>query len=374
MTGAATKIQAFVRARQTYRAWENTTYPYLIRWKQQTAVVADNLVSELLEDEVIPDVLIDIFSHAGDVDDPFAPNPEEDRQVWSLWVEIVNEVVAELGDGICRQVIQSFVNGYLQTRREAEQISPDPVAVVIEDIAGEVADDAAKKIVGECINEMVQSYLRQQTADDFLNTTLQPLIAEVAHLAMDDLEVDNIVADMVEEYILATSQEVASESFLEMKDTIFDERQRRQYSEVAEAAQRIFDNTSLRMLVRTMATNAESILMRDYMNRLASGMLGKLVWFGFSGFFSGLFNLIHFVFGIGPFYVMFSSSVRAYFFFFVFCICSSNHFCKTSTCTKTRQRHASQSSHASFSSRSDLTHRHSSNADDVAGTIDQRRG
>ena len=364
MTGAATKIQAFVRARQTYRAWENTTYPYLIRWKQQTAVVADNLVSELLEDEVIPDVLIDIFSHAGDVDDPFAPNPEEDRQVWSLWVEIVNEVVAELGDGICRQVIQSFVNGYLQTRREAEQISPDPVAVVIEDIAGEVADDAAKKIVGECINEMVQSYLRQQTADDFLNTTLQPLIAEVAHLAMDDLEVDNIVADMVEEYILATSQEVASESFLEMKDTIFDERQRRQYSEVAEAAQRIFDNTSLRMLVRTMATNAESILMRDYMNRLASGMLGKIVWFGcFSGlFFLVCFSRVH--------WAIFSWS----FFFFVFCICSSNHFCKTSTCTKTRQRHASQSSHASFSSRSDLTHRHSSNADDVAGTIDQRRG
>jgi len=272
-------------------------------------VVADNLVSELLEDEVIPDVLIDIFSHAGDVDDPFAPNPEEDRQVWSLWVEIVNEVVAELGDGICRQVIQSFVNGYLQTRREAEQISPDPVAVVIEDIAGEVADDAAKKIVGECINEMVQSYLRQQTADDFLNTTLQPLIAEVAHLAMDDLEVDNIVADMVEEYILATSQEVASESFLEMKDTIFDERQRRQYSEVAEAAQRIFDNTSLRMLVRTMATNAESILMRDYMNRLASGMLGKIVWFGC---FSGLFSRVHFrVWNLGHFLMI----------FFIFCIC-----------------------------------------------------
>ena len=150
---------------------------------------------------------------------------------------------------------------------------------VIEDLSGEVSDDVVKKVVGECINEMVQSYLRQQTADDFLNTTLQPLIAEVAHLAMDDLEVENIVGNLVEDYILTTSQEVASESFLEMEDTIFGERQRRQYSEVAEASQRIFDNASLRMLVRTMATNAESILMRDYMDRLASGMLGKFLSF-----------------------------------------------------------------------------------------------
>ena len=42
----------------------------------------------------------------------------------------MTEVVSELGDGLCRQVIQSFVNGYLQVRREAEQISPDPVAIV----------------------------------------------------------------------------------------------------------------------------------------------------------------------------------------------------------------------------------------------------
>ena len=78
---------------------------------------------------------------------------------------------------------------------------------------------------------------------------------------------------------------MASESFFEMKDTIFNERQRRQYSEVAEAAQRIFDNTSLRMLIRTMATNAESILMRDYMNRLASGMMGECFFFFFFFFF-----------------------------------------------------------------------------------------
>ena len=278
MAEAATKIQTMFRSRFQRYVWENITYPALIRWRQQTSILAENLVSELLEDEVIPDVLIEIFSHAGDVDDPFAPNPDEDRHVWAMWSDIVNEVIADLGDGLCRQVIQSFVNGYLQTRREAEQISPDPVAIVIEDIVGEVADDVAKQLVGECITEMVQSYLRQQTADDFLNTTLQPLIAEVAHLAMDDLEVDNIVENMIEEYILNTSQEVASESFLEMKDIILGERQRRQYSEVSEAAERIFDNTSLRMLVRTMATNAESILMRDYMNRLASGMLVRTIF------------------------------------------------------------------------------------------------
>tara|TARA_B100000795_G_scaffold101704_1_gene74880 strand:+ start:631 stop:750 length:120 start_codon:yes stop_codon:yes gene_type:complete len=31
-------------------------YPALMRFQQQTLIVADNMVAELLEDEVIPDV------------------------------------------------------------------------------------------------------------------------------------------------------------------------------------------------------------------------------------------------------------------------------------------------------------------------------
>ena len=130
-----------------------------------------------------------------------------------------------------------------------------------------------KQIVSSSIGEMVQSYLRQQTADDFLNYTLQPLIEEVVMLAVDDIEVENVVDKMLAEYLQETCEEVAEESFLEMRDVISSERQSRQYADVASAAQRIFDNTSLRMLVRTMATSAESILMKEYMDRLVSGIM-----------------------------------------------------------------------------------------------------
>ena len=122
---------------------------------------------------------------------------------------------------------------------------------------------------------MVQSYLRKQAADDFLNYTMQPLIEEVAFLAFDDIEVENTVGKMIEAYVQETCAEVAEESFLEMRDVIFSERQSRQYVDVAAAATRIFDNASLRMLIRTISTNAESILMRDYMTRLASGMMSE---------------------------------------------------------------------------------------------------
>ena len=260
--------------RQASHRWENVTYPYLIRWRHQTAVVMDDLVEELLDDEVIPDVLIEIFSHAGDVDqDPFAPNPAEDRLVWGIWSEIVDNVVSDLGKGVAQQVIAAFVNTYLQQRREVQSKSMDPSAVVVEDIAIEVADSEVKSIVSDCISEMVQSYLRQQTADQFLNTTLQPLITEMALLALDDIEVDTVVNNMVEGFIHETSKEVAAEAFGDMQESIFGERQSHQYSDVAEAAKRIFDNTSLRMLVRTIATNSESILMREYMDKMASGMI-----------------------------------------------------------------------------------------------------
>ena len=53
---AATRIQAFVRTRLAILRWEHTMYPALMRFQQQTLIVADNMVAELLEDEVIPDV------------------------------------------------------------------------------------------------------------------------------------------------------------------------------------------------------------------------------------------------------------------------------------------------------------------------------
>ena len=65
------------------------------------------------------------------------------------------------------------------------------------------------------------------------------------------IEVENVVDNMLSDYLQETCEEVAQESCLEMRDIIFSERQSRQYADVANAATRIFDNTSLRMLVRT---------------------------------------------------------------------------------------------------------------------------
>ena len=63
---AAARIQAFTRMRQHSRRWVNITYPYLIRFRHVTTLVNDQIIDELLEDEIVPDVLIEIFSHAGD--------------------------------------------------------------------------------------------------------------------------------------------------------------------------------------------------------------------------------------------------------------------------------------------------------------------
>jgi hypothetical protein len=326
---AAARIQAFMRMRQNSRRWVNITYPYLIRFRHVTTLVNEQLIDELLEDEIVPDVLIEIFSHAGDDEvrdpflffrllcvylcarvcvcvsthpspsprvsplllslfksfptphtqgnDPFRPNPEQDRHVWTIWTEVMDETVTELADDVSRMVIRGYVNSYLQTRREKQQTALDPLSIVLQDYINEVTDLQIKQIVGASVQEMVQSYLRQQTADDFLNYTLQPLIEEVAMLAVDDIEVENVVNSMLSDYLRETCEEVAQESFVEMRDIIFSERQSRQYADVASAATRIFDNTSLRMLVRTMATNAESILMREYMNRLASGIMREFL-------------------------------------------------------------------------------------------------
>ena len=72
-----------------------------------------------------------------------------------------------------------------------------------------------------------------------------------------------------------TVAEVAKETFVEMEETIFRDRQNLQFHEVSTFASRIIEVASLRLLSRTIATNAESILVRQYMERLSSAMLVK---------------------------------------------------------------------------------------------------
>ena len=78
--------------------------------------------------------------------DPFRPNPEQDRQVWSIWTELMEETVEELSDMTARLVIRGFVNSYLQTRREEQQTALDPLSAVLEDYINEVADAGAPRI------------------------------------------------------------------------------------------------------------------------------------------------------------------------------------------------------------------------------------
>ena len=160
--------------------------------------------------------------------------------MWTIWTEVLDEAVAELAEDVSRTVIRGFVNSYLQTRREDQQTAVDPLSIVLQDYINEVTDLQIKQIVGASIQEMVQSYLRQQTADDFLNYTLQPLIEEVAMLAVDDIEVENVVDNMLSDYLQETCEEVAQESCLASCVTIiFSERQSRQHADIANAATRI---------------------------------------------------------------------------------------------------------------------------------------
>eukprot|EP00949_MAST-11_sp_MAST-11-sp1_P001052 g1052.t1 len=275
---AALTIQTLFRTFKLARNWRNFTKPRMIRMRQATLEVSEELLDELLEDEVIPDMLIEIFSHAGGEQDPFAPNPEEDRLAWSVWTDLVESVVAEIGKDVVSLEIRNFVNSYLHEKSEDEKQSKNPIDAVATDILDEVVAEDMRQIVGFSVQEMVSEYLFLQNFEEFLDKTMQPLVVEVALESIAENEVEAIVSNMIEGYVSETTREVVEEASAEMGKSVMQERQSKQFNLVKASAERILDTSFLRLLSRLIATNAESILMRDRMQTLAHSLIVRAVY------------------------------------------------------------------------------------------------
>ena len=69
-------------------------------------------------------------------------------------------------------------------------------------------------------------------------------------------------------FLAKPARVIAKESMLELKDIIHQERLATQFSIISASSERIVETMTLRMLALSLATNGETIIMKDRMSRL----------------------------------------------------------------------------------------------------------
>ena len=116
-------------------------------------------------------------------------------------------------------------------------------------------------------------HLFLQNYEEFLHASLDPILKEVVYDSIYDFNIETYVEGMLDDFFRETCTEIAKESMVELKDIIHQERLATQYSIISKTSARIVETMTLRMLALTLATNGETIIMKDRMSRLLDTMV-----------------------------------------------------------------------------------------------------
>ena len=169
---AVRKIQAVARMWLARRKWLGLSTEVMFGWRKAGHMIIDDLVEEVVVDGLIPDVLIEIFSHAGGRGDPFATNPAEDRASWGIYNMLVDEVVADMATVIVKKEIRGFVAHYLRAKEESKN-QFDPVEQCSQIVLNDALVEFVNDIVKESVSSMVSEYLFLQNYEEFLHTHIR---------------------------------------------------------------------------------------------------------------------------------------------------------------------------------------------------------
>ena len=154
----------------------------------------------------------------------------------------------------------------------------DPVEQCSQIVLNDALVEFVNDIVKESVSSMVSEYLFLQNYEEFLHAALDPILTEVVYDSVYDFNIETYVDGMLDEFFSETCTVIAKESMLELKDIIHQERLATQFSIISASSERIVETMTLRMLALSLATNGETIIMKDRMSRLLDTMIIRAIY------------------------------------------------------------------------------------------------
>ena len=145
----------------------------------------------------------------------------------------------------------------------------------MDDIVEECVAEEARAIVAESASEIVKEYIFLSAVDTFMESALKPIIADVARDAREEVAVGHMCDDFIAGLVGEIGRDLAAETLQEWELRSKMSKDLAEHAHVQLAAQRIIDRAALRQLSQMIASNGESILVGQMLDRLLESLVAR---------------------------------------------------------------------------------------------------
>ncbi|KAJ7333080.1 hypothetical protein OS493_018252 [Desmophyllum pertusum] len=234
--------------------------------KKHSRRFVEGLIDSFLTDEIIPDILIDVFSGEKflSVQDPRYKASER------VCREIIHQDVTAFIHEIAIGVFYSHGGSSLSRR--------DPLFTVCDDIVNEVVKESTAQLVRSAVDELVLGHMTVIKSgdwlEDFILETIQPMLPRVVTEAMQGSQYDVVIDDIIDDVTDPQLRQVIIEAWRDVVD-VDRNKQIKKVSVYAE--DHMLDALCLQHLLSQLAGDNLSLYFRDYTDQALDGMICRLL-------------------------------------------------------------------------------------------------
>ncbi|KNC48530.1 uncharacterized protein AMSG_04974 [Thecamonas trahens ATCC 50062] len=242
--------------------------------RQAAYAFVNELIDEFLEDEIVPDLLIDVLSQP---DAEFEVGSEQTRVEAWLVDEVVALVVPALAKQVALECTDELVKHYFINKAAA---LPDPHEVIVGDVIEAYVVAEAAAVVDEAVAELVTELLTESrvsdAADAIIDEVVAPMLGDIVRAAILDNAVDGVGAELYDEQLAAFIELVAEEEYAAAQGLEMASGQRLEFLQVSDvASSKLLDELIISHLLNVIGDGAEMALVDEYLDRTLNQMMAR---------------------------------------------------------------------------------------------------
>ncbi|KAK7106142.1 uncharacterized protein [Littorina saxatilis] len=188
--------------------------------------------------------------------------------------DIMSDGIRDLADDIVREVTTELNEEYMESKLPKR----DPLEDFLTTLLDDAVDLGLRDVVRECVIEMAQSYMTDETANNVYLELLHEELHRVIPGVLDDVHFDIVAMEFIEEEVIAAeAEEEAASVAAEMLQHYDNKITRRELKEVSKKANGLLgDSLLMNYMLSVIARQGKIWTQDDHNNRYLDDLIVNL--------------------------------------------------------------------------------------------------
>ncbi|XP_076438564.1 uncharacterized protein LOC143277570 [Babylonia areolata] len=228
-----------------------------------------SLVAELLEEEIVPDVLMEALNEY----DPDRWSYDHPAYLPTLYCceDVMMDGIRDMLEDLVREVSSELAEDYLDEKR----LGRDPLEDFLSSLLSDAVDLGVREVVRECVIGMAQQHLQDETASAIYNDVFREELKRAIPGVLEDIQADLIAEEFIEDEVIAAEvEEEAAAVANEILHHYDNKITRRELKEVTKKANgQLADSLLMEYMLSVIAHQGKIWTQDDYNERYLDDLI-----------------------------------------------------------------------------------------------------